>query len=359
MIPSKTLRYLNAGEMIVTGDDVLISTVLGSCVSVVVHDPKRCTTGINHYLLPESAEEESLRFGRFAIPELLRAFKKAGSHPSDLKIQVLGGAHLTQNSQVAVGAQNVAIAREILGKFKLPIDREDVGSFAGRRVIVECRTGNLWIKRLDNAQTGPSQEDFSSTSNSHLIALGASTGGTQALQDLLQSLPAGLPPIVIVQHMPEDFTATFAESLSRLSAFQVSQARQGELIQAGRAYLAPGNQHMRVRLGERGLWLDLRQDPPVNGFRPSVDVLFESLVGVKRKIVAALLTGMGQDGAQGMLKLRGHGARTFAQDESTSVVYGMPKVAAEIGAAEKILALQEIGPAILKALRERKRIRAA
>lgn len=355
MIPQKPVRYLNAGEMICTGDDVLVSTVLGSCVAVVLHDKRLKVTGVNHYLLPDASTTKPLRFGESAILELVRSFKALGSSPQDIEAKILGGSLMHHNSQIPVGVQNIAIAKKILHKLNLSIVGEDTGSQVGRRVLVDALTGSVWIKKL----TSPQSEGYGHAAQTHLIAIGASTGGTQAIQDVLLSLPAGLPPIVIVQHMPEDFTTTFAESLSRLTAFPVAEARQGELLQAGRAYLAPGNQHLRVKHGARGLWLDLRGDALVNGFRPSVDVLFESLVKVPRKIVAALLTGMGRDGARGLLELRRKGARTIAQDESTSIVYGMPKVAAEIGAAEKVLPLEEIAPRILKSLQAPSRRRAA
>jgi two-component system chemotaxis response regulator CheB len=253
---------------------------------------------------------------------------------------------VTSNSQIAVGAQNIQVARRLLSTLGLPIAKEDVGSLQGRRVVVEAHSGTAWIKRLERTHT----EDLPVTRDTHILALGASTGGTQALQDILMALPSGLPPIVVVQHMPEDFTGGFAEALSRVCAFPVNEPKQGELLQPGRAYLAPGNLHMRVKSGERGLWFDLRNDPLVNGFRPSVDVLFDSLKSVPRKVIAGLLTGMGHDGARGLLELRKIGARTVAQDESTSVVYGMPKAAADLGAAEKILPLPEIAPFFLRCL---------
>jgi two-component system chemotaxis response regulator CheB len=185
-----------------------------------------------------------------------------------------------------------------------------------------------------------------------IILLGASTGGTEALKEVLSRLPADLPPICIVQHIPSAFCGAFAKRLNEVCPFEVREARDGDVLRRGLALVAPGDFHMILRkTGDQGYGISLKQGPKIHFCRPSVDVLFESaapLVG--RRAVAGILTGMGADGAEGLLKLRQAGARTFAQDQKTCVVYGMPRVAVELGAAEHIIALEKIAEHIVKTI---------
>ncbi|HAC34329.1 MAG TPA: chemotaxis response regulator protein-glutamate methylesterase [Gammaproteobacteria bacterium] len=178
------------------------------------------------------------------------------------------------------------------------------------------------------------------TPTAKLIALGSSTGGTEALRQLLSALPAGLPGIVITQHMPAGFTRSFAERMNGNCVITVQEAEDGQPIETGNAYIAPGDRHLRV-VGRAGqLSCKLVDTAPVNRHRPSVDVLFSSVVEqVGRKAVAGILTGMGNDGAQGLLELRETGAFTAAQDEKSCVVYGMPRAAVELGAAQQVIPL--------------------
>ncbi|KAF0165564.1 MAG: two-component system chemotaxis family response regulator CheB [Rhodocyclaceae bacterium] len=185
-----------------------------------------------------------------------------------------------------------------------------------------------------------------------VIAIGASTGGTEAIKEVLRSLPAEMPPIVMVQHMPEAYTASFARRLDNLSRLTVVEARGGERLQAGMAYLAPGHSHMRVRKNGGAYVLQLSQEEPVNRHRPAVDVLFQSVADqVGQHGLGVILTGMGKDGAQGLLAMRQAGAWTIGQDQASCVVYGMPREAAEIGALDEIASLGEISGRILAKLR--------
>lgn len=180
-----------------------------------------------------------------------------------------------------------------------------------------------------------------------VIAIGASTGGTEALKEVLEPLPPDSPGIVMVQHMPEKFTASFAARLNSLSRIRVSEARDGDRILPGHALLAPGNFHMEVVRSGADYRVRVFQDPPVNHHRPSVDVLFRSCARfVGANAVAAILTGMGDDGARGMFAMRQAGARTVAQDEATCVVFGMPREAIALGGAEEVAPLERI-PSIL------------
>jgi len=185
-----------------------------------------------------------------------------------------------------------------------------------------------------------------------VLAIGASTGGPPALTELLGSLPADIPPIVIVQHMPPVFTKHFAERLNQECAFQVKEAVDGDELLPGRALIAPGDFHMIVEAGGRIPRVRVMQGPPVCFSRPSVDVLFTSVAEVlKKNAVGVILTGMGSDGARGMLAMRQAGSATIAQDEGSSVVYGMPKEAARIGAAGTVLALGKIAPFAIEKLK--------
>ncbi len=184
-----------------------------------------------------------------------------------------------------------------------------------------------------------------------VVAIGASTGGTEALAELLACLPKDVPGIVIVQHMPARFTGSFAERLNRESAMTVREAADGDTIVRGLALLAPGDLHMEVRRVGNKRIVRTFDAPPVNRFRPSVDVLFRSVARhVADEAVGVILTGMGCDGARGLLEMREAGAVTIAQDEVTSVVFGMPKEAIAIGAAEHVRPLPRIGPCIMNAV---------
>lgn len=182
-----------------------------------------------------------------------------------------------------------------------------------------------------------------------LVALGASTGGTEALRCILEAMPAAAPPMVVVQHMPEAFTRPFAERLARTCAVEVRQAEEGDRLRPGLVLVAPGNRHLRVVDEGTQLCASLSRDPPVNRHRPSVDVLFDSVaLAARGRAVGVLLTGMGADGAEGLLALRKAGAATLAQDEASSVVFGMPREAILRGAAQEVVPLDRMAPAILR-----------
>ncbi len=180
-----------------------------------------------------------------------------------------------------------------------------------------------------------------------ILAIGSSTGGVEALMTILSNFPDTCPPTVITQHMPATFTKSFAARLDKISGAHVTEARDGDRLQVGHVYVAPGGDaHMEVMSSAHPV-IRLRQGEPVNGHRPSVDVLFESVAKLNRPAVGAILTGMGRDGATGLMSMKQAGARTLGQDESSCVVYGMPRVAFEIGAVDKQVGLSRMGPAIL------------
>jgi two-component system, chemotaxis family, protein-glutamate methylesterase/glutaminase len=188
----------------------------------------------------------------------------------------------------------------------------------------------------------------SSAAHTGVIAVGASTGGTEALRVLLAALPTDCPPVVIVQHMPEVFTRAFADRLNRECAIEVQEARDGDLLQAGRALIAPGNRHMLVDRSGGELVARIIDGPLVSRHRPSVDVLFRSVATcVGSKAVGIIMTGMGDDGAQGLYEMKEAGADTIAQDEATSIVFGMPKSAISCGAVDIVVPLEQIANAVL------------
>jgi two-component system chemotaxis response regulator CheB len=185
-----------------------------------------------------------------------------------------------------------------------------------------------------------------------VVAIGASTGGTEALRTILTAMPEDAPGIVIVQHMPERFTAAFAQRLDQLCRIEVKEAAPGDRVQQGRALIAPGNRHLVLRPGGGYYEVDLADGPRVSRHRPSVDVLFRSVAYVAgAHAVGVILTGMGDDGAAGLLEMKRAGAATVAQDERTSVVFGMPKEAIERGAADRVLPLASVAAAILSLTR--------
>jgi len=184
-----------------------------------------------------------------------------------------------------------------------------------------------------------------------IIAIGASTGGPQAISVILKSLPQEMPGIVIVQHIPPVFSRMFAERLNNTTALFVKEAENGDYIEPGKVFIAPGDKHMRIRRFGDAYKVECFVGEKVTGHCPSVDVLFESVAKeAGNNAIGILLTGMGYDGAKGLLSMRRKGARTIGQDEKTSVVYGMPKVAHEIGAVEKQAALDMIPNLIYKVL---------
>lgn len=185
-----------------------------------------------------------------------------------------------------------------------------------------------------------------------IIAIGASTGGTDALRKFLSAMPALSPGVIIVQHMPEKFTTAFAGHLNEISAMEVREAVNGDRLHQGLALVAPGGKHMLLKRSGAQYKVEIVDGPLVSRHRPSVDVLFRSVArfaGVNA--ASCLMTGMGDDGATGLKEIRDAGGRTFAQDEATSVVFGMPKEAWTRGAAEELIALENIAPVLLKACR--------
>ena len=216
------------------------------------------------------------------------------------------------------------------------------------------------IKIASTAKVGNRKSDYSPSrpvtsqgidTMSKIIAIGASTGGTDAIHTVISGLPRDMPPIVIVQHMPPVFTKLYAERLNNTCELEVKEAEDGDALRPGRVLIAPGNYQMRVAKRGSGYIVKCTQEEKVSGHCPSVDVLFDSVADVVGKqSVGVILTGMGRDGANGLLKMKKTGAYTIGQDEKSSVVYGMPMVAFNIGAVDKQLPLDRIDDEIIRFL---------
>ena len=187
-----------------------------------------------------------------------------------------------------------------------------------------------------------------SKATNKVVAIGASTGGTQAIESILKSMPVNAPGIVIVQHMPERFTKSFADRLDTICDIQVKEAEDSDRIISGRAIIAPGNMHMLLKRSGSTYYVEIKNGPLVKRQRPAVEVLFNSVAKYAgNNAIGVILTGMGSDGSSGLLKMKESGAQTLAQDEKSSVVFGMPREAIKLGAANKIVSLDDMPREIL------------
>lgn len=219
------------------------------------------------------------------------------------------------------------------------------------RSAVRVNVARLAVPVLKNPAPG-TLASFKQLPNDKLIAIGTSTGGPRALQEIITKLPANLPcGVVIVQHMPAGFTKSLAERLNSISSLTVKEAEQNDHIQAGMVYIAPGDYHVTIENSGGKRWLKLNQSPPVGGHRPAVDPMFDSAARVYGdKVVGVILTGMGHDGAKGMQAIKNQRGYTIAEDQSTAVVFGMPKSAIELGVIDKVAPIHTIAAEIIKAV---------
>jgi two-component system chemotaxis response regulator CheB len=258
-----------------------------------------------------------------------------------------------RNSETALRALALG-AVEVISKPGSMYSTPDVG---GQLVRAIRAAAGARVTRLAEAPDAPVAEApraSAGLATTHkVLAIGASTGGTRAIEALLRQLPADCPGTVIVQHMPAVFTASFAERLNQLCAMEVREAQDNDPVVPGVALIAPGDRHMILQRSGARYHVRIKDGPPVHHQRPSVDVLFLSVArNAGRNAVGTILTGMGSDGASGLLAMRESGARTFAQDEASCVVFGMPKEAIRLGAAEEVVPLSGMAGAVLRALGE-------
>lgn len=253
----------------------------------------------------------------------------------------------THGSELALEALDAG-AVDVIGK---PGPSYGVGDMAAQ--LAERIFGAAVAQVRAPARSLPAPRLAMSRQATRIVALGASIGGTKALQQVLEAMPHDGPGIVIVQHMPEHFTSAFAARLREICAIDVCEARDGDEVIRGRALIAPGNRHLVLRSSMAGYSVHVRSGPLVSGHRPSVDVLFRSVARYAGSAaVGVLMTGMGHDGAAGLEAMRRAGARTIVQDAATSVVFGMAREAIRRDAAERIVPLSGIASAVLAAAQE-------
>lgn len=252
-----------------------------------------------------------------------------------------------KGGEVALKAMELG-AVEVLSK---PGTAYSVGDMSEQLIEKVKAAAKVKVFKTTDSPSGASSAGTASISvktTNKIIAIGASTGGTDALREVISKLPENAPPVVVVQHMPQNFTKAFADRLNEICQVEVKEATHGEYLAKGKVLIAPGNQHMEIRRSGINYYVHLFDGPMVFHQRPAVEVLFNSVAKYAgQNAVGAILTGMGKDGALGLLNMRKAGANTVAQDEKTSIVFGMPKEAIELGAAQVIKPLGQIAQTIL------------
>ena len=271
------------------------------------------------------------------------------------KIMTLRPMPVVMVSGLTTAASEATIQALELGAFDV-VPKPSVGSGDAEliefrdQLIGTVRAASNHKPRLQAAQESTAAEPIAKTVY-EAIAVGSSTGGVTALRTLLAGLPGGLPPILITQHMPPAYTNRFADRMNDTTAIRVQEATDGQVAEPGNAYVAPGDQHLELEKRSGKLVCKLNDGAKVSGHRPSVDVLFSSVARVlDSRAIGVILTGMGRDGADGLLKMRRFGSPTFGEAESTCVVYGMPKAAKAMGAVQKEAPINKIAGHILNAL---------
>lgn len=276
---------------------------------------------------------DGIEFIRRLLPQYpLRVVVVSSISESVLDAMSAGAVDFVAKPNPASGRTKDIFIHELIAKIKI----------AATARIPLSRSNHASIEKTVSA---------SPVTGKKIIAIGASTGGTEAIFSVITHLPPTLPGIVIVQHIPPVFSKMFAERLNQFAPLQVKEAENGDIIEKGKVLIAPGDKHLKVKKIGGLFTADVSSGEKVNGHCPSVDVLFESVAAAcGRNAVGVILTGMGSDGARGLLAMRQAGARTIGQDEASSIVYGMPKVAQEIGAVERQASLVNVPQAISAAL---------
>jgi chemotaxis response regulator CheB len=383
-LPSPIEIFLQPGDYFVGDERYRIRTLLGSCVAITLWHGGSRVAAMSHFLLPSrgsgSAGQLDGRYGDEAMALTMHALERAGVRGQECQAKIFGGGNmfpgLTAPGQKTVGRRNGEAARHIVSSLKIPIVSESLFGIGHRSIMLDARNGDVWVRRTHGlASAGranvkqliprhlvpQAREKFTADvilapasplamirTTNRVVAIGASTGGTQALEAVLTRLPRVSPGIVVVQHMPQEFTAAFAARLDSICEIDVKEAHEDDRVIPGRALIAPGGKHMLLRRNGNQYSVELVDGPLVSRHCPSVDVLFRSVAeAAGANALGVILTGMGDDGAAGLLEMRHAGARTIAQDEESCVVYGMPKEAVKRGGVERSVPLSEIDKDIL------------
>jgi len=278
----------------------------------------------------------------FGLPVILVSSLTRQGAGATLKGLEMGAFDFVAKPEDAISVHISEISRELIDKIK-------AAAHGGRPKFREPQA--IRMKELAQKAAAPV-----STSPYSVVAIGISTGGPQSLTEILPRLPEDFPAgILIVQHMPEGFTGLFARRLDAICAIDVKEAAGGDTVSPGKVLIAPGGKHMKVKFTPLGLVSVLSESPPVAGHRPSANVLFHSVAEeVGSRAIGVVMTGMGDDGVEGLGEIKEKGGKTFAQDEATSIIYGMPKVAIEKGYADRVVGLDEMVPCLLKLMAGRK-----
>jgi two-component system chemotaxis response regulator CheB len=256
-----------------------------------------------------------------------------------------------QGSQTALEAmENGAI--EVLAKPGSSFSVGDMSAQLKEKIRVAAKVNLQQVRRVPPSQApvAAAVQPLRETTQK-VIAIGASTGGTEALKEVLLKMPLNIPGILVVQHMPAQFTKAFAERLNKICSIEVREARDGDSVLNGQALIAPGNFHMFLKRSGAKYFVSIKDGPMVHHQRPAVDVLFQSVAQCAgANAVGVILTGMGADGAQGILRMKELGAKTIAQDEASCVVFGMPKEAIKLGAIDRVVPIDRISQEVIRLL---------
>lgn len=270
---------------------------------------------------------------------VISSLAKEGSDTT-IKALELGAVDFVSKPELSLSSGLEEMSQEILSKVKnaASVNMNKLRRDARRSRASKQEEGKVVLKEKE-----PTVRNMNK-----IIAIGASTGGTVAVRTILQRLPANLPGILVVLHMPSGFTKSYAENLNSYCHLTVKEAESGDELRTGHAFIAPGGQHMVLKRNQRGYYLKLDRSPPYNHHRPSVDITFFSVVeSAPGNSLGVILTGMGNDGAKGLKDLYESGSETIAQDEESSIIFGMPKSAISLGGVQKVLPLTDIADAII------------
>jgi two-component system chemotaxis response regulator CheB len=334
---SAIVRQILCRELSRTGDIEVVATAMDPFIArdkILLHNPDVMTLDI------EMPRMDGLTFLR----------KIMQFHP----VPTIIVSSLTPKGSAMAMEALAAGAIDVVSKPGEAYTVGDVSSILIDQIRAASLVSFEKINRIrEGLKTSQPQRCSLTKTTNKIIALGASTGGTVAIEHVLSKVPNNAPGMVIVQHMPEKFTQSFAERLDSVCAIEVREAKNNDTILPGLALIAPGNQHAVVRRSGARYYVEIKDGPPVFHQRPSVEVMFNSVAKyVGANAVGIILTGMGADGALGLKAMRDAGARTIAQDEASSVVWGMPGEAVKCGAAERVISLEKIAAEMLRLVGE-------
>ncbi|MCP5455199.1 MAG: chemotaxis response regulator protein-glutamate methylesterase [Thermotogae bacterium] len=270
------------------------------------------------------------------------------SYPIPVIIYSSVASEKSENAMKAFELGAVDVIQKPGGSYSVDLMKEQLTEKIKAAANYDFRKRNK-IKSYDIITKNPEYSKSVIKTTDKIIAIGASTGGTEALRFILKRLPSDMPPIIITQHMPQYFTKSFSESLNRESKLEVKEAENMELLRPGKALIAPGNFHLVLNRDGARYFVNVKDGPAVFHQRPSVEVMFYSVAKhAGKNALGVILTGMGKDGAEGLLKMKEAGAHTLAQDEKSCVVFGMPREAINLGGVDKIISLEKIPEYLIK-----------